>query len=224
MLATLTGAMQIVKHLKTNGANIELLDNFGRTAFQIALMYSYEDPDYAEKTIVEVYDLLRPDSFKVKINNRMVKIDNHQAEFFMLNFMIANLRGIMTEKIKVSIPAFETADFLQVLDVYPPSVISAYRRKRSYLSSILSKNEYLRPDKYNKRIFFRIKQGFYLPNPLMELLIDDEWVNVYKLVGIDDLLNSPVPWLKNLGDYIERMKTQMLEEDAKQEAGETPSV
>lgn len=223
MLSAMTGAKQVIKHIKSNGANPELLDNFGRTAFQVALLHSAQEPTYAKTILSDIYDLLRTDSLKVKISNRMIKIDNHQAEFFMLNYMIATLRSVMIEKIQFSIPGFETSDFLKVLDLYPPSVIAAYRRKRSYLSSILSKNENFREDKYNKRIFFRIKQGFYLPNPLMEIMMDDEWVNIYKLAGIDDLLTSQEPWLKNLGDYIERIQRQLLEKEA--EVSETaPSV
>jgi hypothetical protein len=214
MLASLTGATQLIEHLKTNGASTDALDNFGRTAFQIALMRSVEEPNYAKMTLVKVYNLLRADSFKVKINERLVKIDNKQAEFFMLNFMIANLRRVMTEKIKYSTPGFETKDFITVFDLYPPSVIAAHRRKRSYLSSILGKNEYFRDDAYNKKIFFRMVQGFYLPNPLMEILIDDEWVNIYKLVGIDELVASSDPALHSLGDYVERMKDNLIKYEA----------
>lgn len=71
-----------------------------RQAFQIALLKSYQDEQYAKKLIGLVYHRLRPESLRVKTGNRLVKLSSHQMEFFMLNFMIALLREITTFKIQ----------------------------------------------------------------------------------------------------------------------------
>ena len=57
----------------------------------------------------------------------------------------------------------------------------------SIASSILAKNEVNREDKYNKKLFIRLRLGQYMPNPLMEILIDDEWINYYDLINIDEI-------------------------------------
>ncbi len=210
MLATLTGAVQLVQHLKSNGAPTDETDNFGRTAFQLAVSQSAQDAVYAKTTFATMHDLLRPESLKVKIHNRLVKIDSHKAEFFMLNFMIAQLRLVITEKAKQRFPGFETADFITLFDNYPPTVIAPHRRKRPYLSSILSKNEYFRADPYNKQIFLRITQGFYLPNPLMEIWMDEQWINIYTVVGLPEMANSSHHNQRGLVKVITEKATELL--------------
>lgn len=67
-------------------------------------------------------------------------------------------------------------------------VIQEHRRKRPYISSILAKNELFRDEKYNRKIFLRIARGFYIPNPHMEIEVEeDKWVNVFDLINISSL-------------------------------------
>ena len=85
-----------------------------------------------------------------------------------------------------SIP-FQTGEFLFFYENMPEHVIPKYRAQRSYISSILSKNELFREDKYNKKLFMRLKQGEYVLNPQIEIQVEDEWVNVYELLQMDEL-------------------------------------
>ena len=55
------------------------------------------------------------------------------------------------------------------------------------MSSILSKNEVNRDDPYNRHIFVRVRHGRYILNPLLEIDVDGNWVNVYDLIGISEL-------------------------------------
>ncbi|NKC10752.1 MAG: hypothetical protein GKR94_00660 [Gammaproteobacteria bacterium] len=49
----------------------------------------------------------------------------------------------------------------------------------------MSKNEVGRDDKYNRRLFLRIKRGHYIVNPELSLRVDDEWQNIYDLLQVD---------------------------------------
>ena len=83
--------------------------------------------------------------------------------------------------------AFQTINFSEFFDGLTFNIIPDYRRNRAYLSGILAKNEVNREDKYNKKLFVRLKTGMYLPNPLLALLIDEEWVNIYDMIDIDGI-------------------------------------
>jgi hypothetical protein len=74
-----------------------------------------------------------------------------------------------------------------VLQHFPDTVVPERRKKRAYISSILSKNEVGRDDKYNRRLFRRIKHGHYLINPELAVWVEGEWRNIYDLLSLDAL-------------------------------------
>lgn len=194
ILAIWYGATQIAEHLIENGTKTNLTDNFGRNALQLALLKAELDSAFKQKVINKFYGTLKTESIRVKIDNKLLKIDNHQAEFLMLNFMISTLRTKIiagtTRQNRFEnseIPVYQTQDYLDFYEGLSTHVVADYRKVRSYLSSILSKNEVNRDDKYNKKLFLRIQQGMYLPNPLLEILVGEEWVNIYDLIDMDDI-------------------------------------
>ena len=130
----------------------------------------------------------------------MVKIDNHQAEYFMFCFMVADLQRALKTNFKSGRMGFETADYLEFFENMPAALLPEYRRKRSYLSSILSKNEHCRDDIYNKQLFFRTRQGFYIPSLLIEVEHENTWVNLYDLLGITELM------IDDSSDYYDRLR------------------
>ncbi|OQY03886.1 MAG: hypothetical protein B6I20_04125 [Bacteroidetes bacterium 4572_117] len=56
-------------------------------------------------------------------------------------------------------------DFLKFIEKLPNSILPEYRRKRSYVNSILANNEIDRNFMYNKKLFKRIDRGVYKLNP-----------------------------------------------------------
>jgi len=218
MLAISFGAIQISEHLLKNGAKTNLTDNFGRNTLQLALLKAESDPIFKQKVFNKFYGTLKVESIRVKIDNKLLKIDNHQAEFLMLNFMIATLRTkIITGTTQRPtwegnnyIPVYQTQDYIDFYEGLSTHVLADYRKVRSYLSSILSKNEINREDKYNKKLFIRIQQGMYLPNPLLEILIDEEWVNIYDLIDIDDIEQNHARFNKMVFTTIRNYRKSML--------------
>lgn len=105
----------------------------------------------------------------------------------MLNMMIALFYRTLPKKIVDLAGAFSSQDFVDAVEHMPNSVLPERRKKRSYLSSILSKNEFSKEGKNNRKLFFRVKRGHYLFNPNLALKVDDEWVNIYDLLSIDKL-------------------------------------
>ncbi|MFP4342831.1 MAG: UvrD-helicase domain-containing protein [Cyclobacteriaceae bacterium] len=206
MLATMAGAPQLIEILSELGADKTALDNQGRNAFQLALLQSYLHPTYAAKTLYRVYPLLRTGNIKVKIFNRLVKIDEHLMEYFILNYMLALLSEVIAYKSLKDYPGFETADFIRAVEHYPEVIMPQYRRQRPYLSSILSKNEIDRDDRYNKHLFIRIRRGYYLPNPCMEISVGNQWVNIYDAAGVFQGGNAENPRIAQLSKHIGQLR------------------
>jgi hypothetical protein len=196
MVATQLGNSEFIKVLSEQGADTEKVDGNYLTAFQIALGQICRNKDYARKKIAAIYDYLEPSSMSVEIDGKLVKLDKHLMEFFMLNLMIALFYIILPEKIKGWNLGFATQDFLDAFKHIPHSVLPEKRKQRAYISSILSKNEIDREDKYNRKLFIRVKHGHYLFNPNLYLKIEGEWINIYDLFSFDrfvyisDLLKS----------------------------------
>lgn len=217
MMATLGGSVKIIHFLLELGAQPDLKDNLGRQAFQIALLKSYQSPQhYGAKVLDKIYHTLQPDSLRVKFKNKLIKLDNHQMEFFMVNYMIALTREMTTYKIQMDLPGFQTADFLQAVEHYPHAIMPEYRKKRTYLSAMLSKNEVYRQDPYNRQLFYRIRQGYYILNPLLELEIEDGWKNIYEVLQVTSDQESAPPRLKRFINYLEEVKIALETETRNQ--------
>ncbi len=187
MIAAQLGQADLARDLVKAGAHRNLRDNWGRNPLQIALLEGYRSKEFAERRMGEIYPLLAPSSVKVKVWGRMIKIDQKLMEFFLLQSMIAMFQDIARVKTQWDLPAFETADFVYALRHFPEHVIPERRKKRSYLSSILSKNEVNRDGPYNRFLFVRVRRGRYILNPLMDIEVDGEWINVYDIIGISEL-------------------------------------
>ena len=105
----------------------------------------------------------------------------------MLNLMIALFYRVMPKKMIHRIEGFSTQDFMAAMHHIPDSVLPERRKQRAYLSSILSKNEISKDDKYNRKLFYRVLRGAYIFNPRLALKVNDEWINIYDLLTIDRL-------------------------------------
>ena len=197
MVAAWTGNVEVIKALFEQGADTEKVDENGFTALQIALSQASREENYARKKLAETYLLLEPTSISIQVDGRLIKLDKHQMEFFMLNMMIALFYRALPEKVIHMAGAFSSQDFVDAVQHIPNSVLPERRKKRAYLSSILSKNEFTKDDKHNRKLFFRIKHGHYLFNPDLALKVGEEWLNIYDLLSLDKLAvqhRKQEPW------------------------------
>jgi hypothetical protein len=189
--ATWMGNVEIIKILSEMGADKNAVDSHGLTAFHIALAQAAKDATYAKKKLPEIYDLLVPDSISFKLDDKLVKLDNHRLVFFMVNMMIAlfhqakpttlseeiwDSNVILRPEFFRQINGFATQNFLDAIQHIPTNILLEHRRKRSYLTSILSTNEM---QKGGYRLFQRIRTGFYLFNPALMIKENDEWHYIY---------------------------------------------
>jgi len=205
MIAARLGLTTLIQALIRDGANPHLVDNWGRNPLQIALRQAYLDERYARNCIGQAYPALAPSSIKIRIDDRLTKIDNHRSEFFLLSSMLAVAQDILREKIRHSIPAFQTGDFVEALAHFPDHVTPPWRKHRQHITSVLSRHEIFREDPYNRKLFLRVHRGYYILNPRMEVEVNDAWVNVYDLLQIDHLEKEKEnPRLQQFVEYVRR--------------------
>lgn len=211
MVAAWLGNTTLITELREQGANTALVDNNGFTAFQIALQQASKDEKYARQHLGSIYRALEPDSLSIQVDGRLLKLDKHTMEFFLLNLMVALFYRVMPQKL-VQDGAFSTQDIMDAVEHFPATVLPTRRKQRAYISSILAKNEMYKQERRNYKLFYRLRQGHYVFNPTLMLRVEGEWVNIYSLLQIDRLVyqtdNARTPWLNA---SIEQHMEQLLE-------------
>ena len=184
MIATRLGHAGAIRELIDVGADNEQINNAGLNPFQISLEQAISDPQYAQKRLAKIYKILLPDGITVQSDGRLYQLGNPSMEFLMFNLMCAMFYLRLGDNMRFD-SYFNSEDFVLALEHFPTRVVSEKRKKRSYISSILSKNEVSRDGPYNRRLFLRIKRGHYIPNPALKIRIEGEWRPIFDLLRLD---------------------------------------
>ncbi len=184
LAAAENGSVKILNFLLAQSADADVVDNNGRNPFRIAINKLYVSPQSITK-LEDIFHRILTNSVRIKIDDRMVKIPNRKMEYFLLNIFIAlqdaiinNSRRHWEEK------GVKASDLEKVIAPYPEGIMPDYRKKRSYISSLLAKNEIESNNPYNNGLFLRVDRGYYCLNPNLSVWVEDKWVNVYELTGL----------------------------------------
>lgn len=173
MTACLFGNIPLIQELIRQDADCHHIDNTGKNAFQIILQKALRDKRFAQQKLAAMHELLCPSEINFQINHKLEKIDSKRMEFVLVNAMLA------FENKK----PFCVDDFLKPFEAFPDITLSENRKKRAYISSILSKNEIFRMGPYNKQLFFRVRRGYYVLQPQIAIKINEAWMNIYELLN-----------------------------------------
>ncbi len=182
MNAARLGHEALVERLAAEGADREAVNEVGFNAFRIALEQACVDPRYARQRLEALYRRLEPAGESVQVDGRLVKLDNRQAEFLLFNLMMALFYTRLGRKVVEAYGAFQAGDFVEVLEHFPERLVPARRKRRTYVSSILSKNEVHRQGPYNRKLFLRVRHGHYILNPGLRLRVGGQWRPIYELL------------------------------------------
>jgi len=185
MLASRLGNADLVEKLCEVGSDKELVNNAGLNAFQLCLQQACADIKYCNRSLNDIYEILAPAELTLKVEGRLIKLLAHTMEYTLLNVMLASFGNDIFYTWLIDRRAFNARSLSQTLERFPDTIIPPHRKKRQYISSMLSKNEYQREGQYNRKIFKRIKRGEYLFNPDVAIRIGDEWVDIYALIPIN---------------------------------------
>ncbi|MHB8835982.1 MAG: DEAD/DEAH box helicase [Candidatus Methylomirabilia bacterium] len=181
MLAATAGNRRLVRVLLEAGADTLAVDNYGRTAWLLALRRALDDPRYAAETLPELHELLVPAGISVEVEGRLVKIDNHTGEFLLVALFHLGVEALCREPA----PGMNALRLAAMVERLPEAVVPAYRKKRSYLSPLLAKNEVGGSQPYNRRLFVRVLHGHYIFNPQAKIKRGEAWITFAQMLGLE---------------------------------------
>ena len=134
------------------------------------------------ETLQTFYEQVRPSSITLDTGDRVRYINGQSMVFFLMTIMraVASNRCLDTDtdtvqnKNTVGIAAqggeFSISDIVDLTDNFPDEILPDYRKKRTYISGILSTNEVSRLHiPYCKGVFIRVGRGKYRLNPSVHL-------------------------------------------------------
>ena len=216
MLAARAGNVALVVALLERGADPELTDEFGHTPWMAALSRAINEPAFATSGLGPLFDPLAPPALDVQTAGRLVRLERHQAEYWILSLMLA---GLKTQCVRVSprpYPAHrhERGAFadglLATLSALPTHLWREPRRKRTYINHVLARAEVHGTYLPARKLWIRSMNGYYLPAPDMQLRRrsadgDEIWQPLLQALNLRwvqegtgwDLLDY---WLDSFGD------------------------
>lgn len=188
MAAAAAGNVPLVEALLERGANPEVADHLGRNALHWAMLEAFRDAKYAKGPFAAIYERIAPPSVDVMTGERLVRIDRHLTEYFLFQTLWVLFKNRFRTHEWNDFAAFDTSTILESWQHLPASVLKPERNRRQHLSNVLSRNEVERDYAYNRRLFWRIRQGWYQFNPELsvrrKLGESETWLSVYEALNL----------------------------------------
>jgi len=175
MLAARAGAIGLVETLLVRGADPEISDDYGQTAWMGALNRAIDDPDFARAHIAALFERLGPETLDVHTDGRLVRLERGQGEFWPLGLMLAGLKthcgGLAVRPLGAYryTHGFFAEGLRETLDCLPEHLWPKTRRKKEYLNSVLARAEIGSAYRPARKLSKRREVGYYMPAPDMKL-------------------------------------------------------
>ena len=218
MLAARAGNVALVDALLEKGADPTAEDDFGHTAWQQSVNRAIEEPAFAKSAWASVYDRLAPAVIDVQVDGRLVRVERHQGEYWVLTLMLAGLKTQWSYCTARALPPWKfgqgyfAEQLHQVLEGLPAHLWKQTRRKRSYLNQVLARAEVDSGYKPARRLWARTRNGHYLPNPGLQLRKGEGWQPVYgalKMDWIDRGTGTDEPLTTRPASVVKRMRDRL---------------
>ena len=212
MLAARAGNLPLVDALLMRGADPLVADEFGHTAWFTALSRALEGAEFSRTKIGPLFDRIAPAVLDVQTDERLVRLERHQGEYWVFSLMLAGLKTLRTRCVERGLPSYKYefgffAEALQMtLECLPEHLWVTKRRKRSYVNSVLARAEAQSQYTPARKLWIRTRNGYYVPNPQLMLRTapgqdDAGWMpvlDVLNLPWVDAGTKRPVDWAQSL--------------------------
>jgi hypothetical protein len=188
MAAAAAGNSALVEALLERGADPNAVDHTGRSALHWALAAAFENPGFATGSFAAVYERVAPACTDLEVDERLVRLDRHHSEYLLWHTLVALFKSGFGDPKWRNPGGFDTAAVLSAWQHLPPAVLRASRNTRQHLSNVFSRNEIGRDYAYNRRLFVRVRTGFYQFNPALALRRVDadgeHWVPICRALNL----------------------------------------
>ena len=204
MMAARAGNVALVEALVQRGADLAATDEFGHTAWMAALCRAAEEPAFAAQSLGPLFELLAPAALDVQTAGRLVRLERHQAEYWLLNLMLASLKiqgssMIIRDHASYRYDRGFFADgLLETLQLLPDYLWPTARRKRTYINHVLARAEAGSGYKPARKLWERWGNGNYLPARDMHLRRrttdgQEVWMPFMQALNLDWIIRGTNP-------------------------------
>ena len=205
MLAARAGNITLIAQLLARGANPDLADDYGHTAWMGALNRAINDHAFARAHIVALFEIIGPATIDIQTGGRLVRLERGQGEFWPLSLMLSGLKthcsGLVIRKLgghRYGHGFFADA-LLETLDCLPEHLWPKPRRRKEYLNSVLARAEVGSAYQPARKLWQRLEKGYYLPSPDMKLRRPtpegDVWMGIAEALNLNAVSDGSVHWL-----------------------------
>ncbi|MDR2775859.1 MAG: PhoH family protein [Tannerella sp.] len=188
MMALQYGQTELALDLIGKGASLIHADNTSRQAVD-CLLASYIKNKRSnqkqlqladEKTLIRCWQRVCPPVIEYESDKRRFRAGSHSMLFFLIMLM-RNTADSQPSKARFRsktgpddvIGAFNMSELEQFAAMIPDEILPPYRKKRTYINSIMALHERNKPSPYCKAAFLRVERGWYILNPYLNLKITD---------------------------------------------------
>jgi len=179
MIALYNGQVELALHLLAQGASTTLSDKSQRTAVDYLLNSYLKNRKSKQKqssladgqTLMQCWEKVCPQALIYEFGNRQFRTGSHSMLFFLIILMrnISETRYFLNnqnEK-REKQPVFTMDELVDYTALIPDKILPPYRKKRTYINSVLALNEISKDSPYCKIAFIRVQRGLYILNPEM---------------------------------------------------------
>lgn len=188
MTAAKCGHLDAAEWLLQEGASTEVTDNTNLPAFWQLLMPAV-NAQRTPITFSRLCELLSPPSLSIQVDQRLIKLDSHQFDYWLFLVMVLHHRQRACEPLRGYQGRFMANQFVdsmrltELVSAFPETVMPALRKKRAYCSAALSRNELSGNAPRNRKLVYRYQTGHYIINPFLKVLINEQWMAIDTLMG-----------------------------------------
>src|SRR5690606_23285395 len=131
----------------------------------------------------------------VQVDGRLVRLHEHQGETLLLQLMLSGLKTMASRSYHGlamdvrRLTGFNASYLMRGMEAMPHSVWRQERRKRSYLNAVLARAEVHSDYRPARKLWLRLKNGHYLPNPALQLRVrasdgQEHWQAIYAVLNL----------------------------------------
>jgi hypothetical protein len=188
MIALQYGQTELAFYLIDQGISITCVDNECRLALDymftsfIKNKRSNQKQSHLanEQTLIRCWSKVCPPVIEYEYDNRLFRVSSHSMLFFLMRLMYNASDGNITKTKLVTADgqhelvtgSFNMYQLEQSVAMIPDEVLPPYRKKRSYINSIMALHERNKQSPYCKAAFLRIERGWYVLNPDISYILD----------------------------------------------------
>jgi hypothetical protein len=181
MLAVYHGQSELAGVLLAQGASCLQTDKKNRLALDYLLASYLKNKQMKQKqlqladehTLIRFWEKIRPSKMVYEYANRQFHIGSHSMLYFLITLM-RNTADSQPSTARYKAPhkaepfttgAFNMSELEQFAAMIPDEILPPYRKKRTYINSIMALNERYKDSPYCKSAFIRVERGWYILNP-----------------------------------------------------------